>query len=509
MNTKYLHSIRTSLLSFTILMALVGGYTLQSVAQVVVLTNPTSPWTVPAYVTSLKVEVWGGGGGGGGASSGGTSGQRAGSGGGGGAYNVSTFTVVPAQTYTITKGTGGLGQVGNNAITGANSGTASTVTGTGGTVTANPGTAGVANNGAIGAGGTGGVYDGGNGGPGINGTTGNGGGGGGGAGNAGDGGNGTNTSSGLGGIGNPNNAPYIGGNGGAHKTTNGIGNAGSTPGGGGGGGRGGGGTTATGGAGAAGQIVFTYCVLPAQPSTITGSTTPCYGSSQTYSVTNVVGVTYNWTFPAGWTQTAGGTSNSVTVTVGSVSGNVQVIPSNVCGDGTARTLGVNPNVPASPTTTGASICTGNTTTLYASGAVSGDKYKWYDAATGGILLKTSTNYSDNTYTTPVLTITTNYWVAILTSGGCEGARTQVTATVSNPATSITGQTNISCFANNDGSITIQAGGGIPDYQFSVDNGLNYTTGSNPNPYTYTGLSANVPYKIRVIDSKGCESPAIP
>ncbi len=80
--------------------------------------------------------------------------------------------------------------------------------------------------------------------------------------------------------------------------------------------------------------------VPAQPGTITGSTAPCFGSSQVYSVTNVAGVTYNWTFPSGWTQTAGGTTNSVTVTVGSGTGNIQVTPSNGCGSGTARTLAV-------------------------------------------------------------------------------------------------------------------------------------------------------------------------
>lgn len=86
--------------------------------------------------------------------------------------------------------------------------------------------------------------------------------------------------------------------------------------------------------------------------------------------------------------------------------------------------------PAAPTTTGASICIGtpNGTILSASGAVSGDKYKWYDAASGGNLLKTSTDYSDYTYTTPGIGTTTNYWVSIINSGGCESSRTLVTAT---------------------------------------------------------------------------------
>lgn len=83
---------------------------------------------------------------------------------------------------------------------------------------------------------------------------------------------------------------------------------------------------------------FTVNTVPAQPSTITGDATPCQGSSQTYSVTNVAGVTYNWSLPAGWT--GGSSSNSITVTVGSGTGNITVTPSNACGNGTARTLAV-------------------------------------------------------------------------------------------------------------------------------------------------------------------------
>lgn len=93
-----------------------------------------------------------------------------------------------------------------------------------------------------------------------------------------------------------------------------------------------------------------------------------------------------------------------------------------------------------PTTTGANICIGtvNGTTLSASGAVSGEVYKWYDAATSGTLLKTSADYTDNTYTTPVIGVTTNYWVSILNAAGCESPRAQVTAT--SPATSPDAQT---------------------------------------------------------------------
>ncbi|MBK7172933.1 MAG: immunoglobulin domain-containing protein [Bacteroidales bacterium] len=82
--------------------------------------------------------------------------------------------------------------------------------------------------------------------------------------------------------------------------------------------------------------------VPAQPSVIAGATTPCEGTTQSYSVTNVSGVTYNWTFPAGWVQTGGGNTNSITVTVSATAGNIQVTPSNTCGNGTPRTLAVTP-----------------------------------------------------------------------------------------------------------------------------------------------------------------------
>jgi len=91
---------------------------------------------------------------------------------------------------------------------------------------------------------------------------------------------------------------------------------------------------------------------PLQPSIISGSATPCIGSSQIYSVINVPGVTYAWQFPAGWVITAGGTTNSLTVTVGSTPGIVLVTPSNGWGSGPAQYLIVSPNTnpPAQPST---------------------------------------------------------------------------------------------------------------------------------------------------------------
>ncbi len=118
--------------------------------------------------------------------------------------------------------------------------------------------------------------------------------------------------------------------------------------------------------------------VPIQPSNITGSTSPCQNTTQTYSVTNVSGVTYTWSVPSGWTIVSGQNTNSVTVTVGSNSGNISVTPSNTCGTGTARDIAVTPNLlPLSPGVITGSIspCYG-TSQIYWVIEVGGINYNW-------------------------------------------------------------------------------------------------------------------------------------
>ena len=405
------HKAKWHFASLVLLLAMMLGFIQQGFTQTV--TNPTSPWTVPAGVASIKVEVWGGGGAGGGCNS--TLGASYGSGGGGGAYNVSTFSVSTGQTYSITIGAGGTGSSDANGT----NGTGSTVSGPGGSVTANPGLGGARRGGTAGTGGTSGFNNGGNGGT----ATSNGAGGGGGAGNAtpsggGNGGNGSNTAAGTAGAG-----ALPGGAGGANQTGNGDGNAGNAPGGGGGGGHQGGlwNGSKNGGAGAAGKVVITYTVVPAPTITDFSPTYACSGSlpSVTITGTNFTGasaVTFN-----------GSAASSFIV------------------DNATQ---IRATIPA--------------------GATTGP-------------------------------------IAVTTIGGTGTSSTNFT--VSSPVASVTSQTNITCNAADNGTITVSAGGGIPPYQFSLDNGEPYTAGSNP--YTFTGLKPNVPYMIRVKDSHDCTSPIIP
>ena len=80
-----------------------------------------------------------------------------------------------------------------------------------------------------------------------------------------------------------------------------------------------------------------YITPPAQPSAIAGTLNPEPGSSQSYSVTNVAGTSYNWTFPSSWTITSGQGTNSVTVTVGTQNGTISVTPT-ACINGSPRTV---------------------------------------------------------------------------------------------------------------------------------------------------------------------------
>ena len=188
-------------------------------------------------------------------------------------------------------------------------------------------------------------------------------------------------------------------------------------------------------------LTSTLITIPAQPSTISGSATPCSGSSQVYSVTNVAGTTYNWTFPSGWSQTAGGTTNSVTVTTNGNAGTITVTPSNACGTGTARTLAASPV--ASPTitsTTPNSRDLAGTVTLGAT--ASAGTISWYAALTGGGVLGTGTSY-----TTPSISATTTYYVETNNGGCVSSPRIAVVATVNFPEINIQG--NTTSIADND------------------------------------------------------------
>jgi hypothetical protein len=224
------------------------------------------------------------------------------------------------------------------------------------------------------------------------------------------------------------------------------------------------------------------CLLPAQPSTITGSTTPCVGSSQTYSVTNVSGVTYNWTFPTGWTQTGGGTTNSVTVTVGTGSGNITVTPSNACGNGTARTLAVTTTtVPAQPSTiTGSTSPCQTSSQTYSVTNVASVTYTW-TFPTGWTQTGGGTT---NSVSVTVGTGSGNITVTPSNACGNGTARTLAVTTTTVPAqpSTITGSTSPCQTSSQTYSVTNVAG---VTYTWTFPTGWTQTGGGTTNSVTVT------------------------
>ena len=117
---------------------------------------------------------------------------------------------------------------------------------------------------------------------------------------------------------------------------------------------------------------------PVQPGTITGLTTVCSASSQTYSVSSVANATsYNWTLPVGWSGTS--TTNSITTTIGTGGGSISVSAQNGCGTSSSQTLAVTVN--QSPNTPGViagqnTVCAGSAQNYFITLVSGATTYTW-------------------------------------------------------------------------------------------------------------------------------------
>jgi gliding motility-associated-like protein len=161
------------------------------------------------------------------------------------------------------------------------------------------------------------------------------------------------------------------------------------------------------------------------PPPIANNTSTCSGSSASLAATGGSG-TYEWySTPTGGTPLSSGQAYTTPVLTTTTTYYVQITTASGCVSARkAVTVTVNP-VPVQPTVSGTTtICSGSTASLTASAAAG--TIQWYDAASGGNLLKSGTSY-----TTPALTANTTYYVQN-TTGQCTSARTLVTITINSP-----------------------------------------------------------------------------
>jgi PKD repeat protein len=138
-------------------------------------------------------------------------------------------------------------------------------------------------------------------------------------------------------------------------------------------------------------------------------TTSCTGIIQFTDLSTNTPTSWAWTFGDGGTSTSQNPSHTYTT---SGTYNVTLTATNGTGsDSETKTGYITITLPAAPTTTGATICTGETANISASG---NNTLNWYDAASGGNLVNTGT-----TYTTPALTTTTTYYVESTTASASQ------------------------------------------------------------------------------------------
>jgi hypothetical protein len=494
----------------------------------VIFSSGSGTWAPPCGVNTVTVETWGGGGGGG--SSNGTT-NNGGAGGGGGGYAKSTISVTPNTNYYYSVGTGGSGAPASSTSTAgdgnptwfnasttspynsSNSAPTSTSNGInakGGLKGANNSTATQTNGGSSNIGVT--INNGGNG---AAATASVGGGGGASGGSLGVGGNGTGTAAGI-----PNSG--AGGYGGASiASTN--GNPGVVPGGGGGGSDD---VAATaGGSGASGYLVISYdkiisAVAPTSISSTTSTGCPNYTTTLTQNGGTLgTGGTWKW-YSGSCGGTLVGSSSSADASIllsvlepttfyvrseGACSGttscasiSLSITPVPGCATSLSPNDGLN-NVPAS-----------GTTLSWAAGTGSPTSYDVYLSSVQNDVINNSPSAKivdnqniTNTSTGSLSGSTTYYWKVVPKNCGGDATGCSVysftTAIPCTAPTFTTTQTNVLCNGQSTGSISVSASGGQTPYQYSKDNGQNWSVSSS-----FSSLSAGN-YTILVKGDDGCQS----
>jgi gliding motility-associated-like protein len=249
--------------------------------------------------------------------------------------------------------------------------------------------------------------------------------------------------------------------------------------------------------------VFNHCGVDDTTVTITvhplvvASVTPfsstiCAGSSVTFTQASQGDLlTYNWTFGNGNTSTSATPPAQTYATAGTY--NVLLTVTGFCGTDTASAIVVVNPIPVAPTVLPASICAGATATLTATAP--GGTYQWYNAAVGGTLLFTGASY-----TTPVLSATTTYYVQS-TSLGCTGPRVAVTVTV-NPAPVAPAVLGATICAGSTATLTATAPGGTYEWYNAAVGGTLLNTGA---VYTTPALFATTTYYVQTTVA-GCTGP---
>jgi hypothetical protein len=217
---------------------------------------------------------------------------------------------------------------------------------------------------------------------------------------------------------------------------------------------------------------------PLQPQNIVGPGNVCRYSTHNYTVNPPVpgATSYIWTLASGWSGSS--TSNSISVTFDSTSGNITVRAVGSCSAGEDKVLHVivNPVTPTISPNGPTSFCSGNSVLLTSSPACA---YLWSNGATTQTLSVNSAG---------------NYSITITNQDGCIATSlpTQVTVFPSPPVPTITQVENV----------LISTAGAGNQWYFN-GNPIAGQTGQVLTP-TQNGL-----FSVMIMDGNGCTSMSAP
>ena len=234
-------------------------------------------------------------------------------------------------------------------------------------------------------------------------------------------------------------------------------------------------------------LAVTVNTAPNQPGIISGTTTVCANSSQTYSISPVSGATsYNWTLPSGWSGTS--TTNSINATIGTLSGTILVSATNTCGTGIAQSLTIHVDtIPGQPLaiTGSTTVCIGTLQNYSVAAVPCATSYTW--TLPSGWSGNSSSNSINATVGTTGGTIT----VTANNSYGNSVVQTLTITTITVPSqpSAIAGNT-VFC-QNSSQTFSIPSLSGATSYTWTLPNGFSGTSSTNSITATAGVNSGNV------------------
>jgi gliding motility-associated-like protein len=246
--------------------------------------------------------------------------------------------------------------------------------------------------------------------------------------------------------------------------------------------------------------------VPDAPALDTTSITVCSGSTATFNVKAVTGATYRWyTTLTGGTAVHTGTSFTTPALTASAVYYVEAANNSGCAN-TTRTR-VTANVIAQPGLVTVSpatpeICANNTVQLTATAGTPGVVFRWYTTASGGTPV-----FEGPTFTTPVLTTTTTYYVEAATGACSSASRTAVTVTVNAvPAAPVVNVTPASGEVTSGSTATLTINAPATGVTY---NWYTVATGGSPvatgNTFTTPVLTSSITYYVEAVGSGTCGS----